>query len=83
MWDPATGQLLQVLEHARDVSAVAFTPNGQRFVAGDWKAIRVYPRETPVVRQDPARLLEEAQQQAGLWLQEFSLRPSRQAQGSP
>jgi WD40 repeat protein len=83
LWDARSGRLVQVLEHSRDVSAVAFTPDGRRFAAVDWKTIRVYPFEPPAARQDPARLLTEAQEQAGLWLEEFSLRSVRAAKRRP
>jgi WD40 repeat protein/serine/threonine protein kinase len=76
LWEPATGRLAQVLEHSRAVSAVRFLPDGRRFVANDWKTIRVYPLQRPVWRLDPDALLRRAQREAGLVLEEFNLRPA-------
>jgi hypothetical protein len=46
-------------------------------IVNDWKTIKVYPVKPPVWTRDPAVLLGRAEREAGLKLEEFTLRPMR------
>jgi len=77
LWEVSSGRLAQVLRHARPVTAAVFAPDGRSMIVNDWKAIKVYPVKPPVWTRDPEVLLRQAEQEAGLKLKEFTLRPSQ------
>ena len=73
LWEVTSGRLAQVLRHARPVTAATFTPNGRFMIVNDWKAIKVYPVQSPVWTRDPEALLRRAEREAGLTLKAFTL----------
>jgi len=76
LWEVSSGRLAQILRHARPVTAATFTPDGQSMIVNDWKAIKVYPVQSPVWTRDPEALLRRAEREAGLRLKAFTLRPT-------
>jgi WD40 repeat protein len=77
VWEVGTGRLVQVLRHARPVTAAIYAPDGRTMIVNDWKAIKVYPVIPPVWTRDPRALLALAEQEAGLQLAGHTLRPTR------
>jgi WD40 repeat protein len=74
LWEVATGRAVQLLSVARP-HAVAFARRGAAMVMSDWAKLIVSP-VLPVPWTRPAQaLLRQASAEAGLTLDEFTLRP--------
>jgi len=76
IWDAKNGRQIQVIRQSGMVTFASFTPDGMRFAANDLSLIQLFPVKFDAWRRDPAMLLQEAQREAGLVLDGFSVLPA-------
>ncbi|MGC4113550.1 MAG: hypothetical protein QM765_02570 [Myxococcales bacterium] len=76
LWEVPSGRLLQVIDLADEVRAVALLgKHGETLAAGDGMVLTLSPLTPELWRGDPAAMLEEAQREAGMRLDRFALTP--------
>jgi WD40 repeat protein len=73
IWDAATGRPLQHFRLPDVGRAVAFVDSGRAVLLGEGESAVIHPLALDLWRRDPEPLLEEAQREAGMALDGFSL----------
>ena len=73
LWSSTDGLPLLALDVSLEAVAIAFSPDGERLAAGDGNLVRLFPLNFAVLNADPAGLLNEASQAAGVRLEGFDL----------
>jgi WD40 repeat protein len=74
VWAAATGEPLLVIRAASAVEVVRLSPDGRFVAVPEAGQVRLWPIDLSVREADPAALLGEAEQRAGLKLDGFELR---------
>ena len=75
VWSVATAKTILILRTPGECVGVAFAPDG-RSLALDWgDGVKLLPLDLAARDADPARLLEAAEQEAGVRLDGFSISP--------
>lgn len=74
IWDAATGRPLQHFRLPDVGRAVAFADSGRAVLIGEGESAVLHPLALDLWRRDPEPLLEEAQREASMTLDGFSLR---------
>lgn len=78
LWDAKNNEKIQVIDLQYNGYSVAFENDGKYFSVSDGAIIKRYPVILGMWKEDPAKLLEEAQKQTGKILQGFKLIPFSQ-----
>ncbi|NOZ87818.1 MAG: protein kinase [Deltaproteobacteria bacterium] len=74
LWDVLTGWPLLVVRARMNVIAARFSPDGERFAIGDKNDVRLYPTTPMQLYENPEKLLQEDQKNAGVELDGFKLK---------
>lgn len=75
LWDSKTNEKVQVIDLQYNGYSAAFESDGKYFAVSDGAIIKRYPVILGMWKEDPAKLLEEAQIHTGKTLQGFKLIP--------
>jgi WD40 repeat protein len=75
LWEVPSGRLLQVMDLRDETRTAALLPDGRSLVAGYGELLVLAPVSLELWKKDPAAMLEEAQRDASMKLDGFTLLP--------